>query len=1124
MTTLCEKLLTIIDNHPTFDVTARELIQNQIEMWPQFPADQRPGFDCVELVWARERRYSSMAQPSDVGAVLLALFTDGGIDPFHGLTPDNIKEHILTSCRPSSAWLRSSLRDREKIVVANTVGGHGVSSSTFLRAITLGFAWDEEIPGQETMQTLAEGASPQHLMDGYRFSTKLARVNTGESRSPTATNDLERSRRVADGIIECLRSRVALKTMAGHAQESEAQRGIRVIELERVVRGMVELLSSTPAVSMPDLHRWFAPQIKDGPLTHLRRYVALGEPLMALVGNAADADVRRELESIMNVPSINGIPGFPSVDTTSRRPSDLLRRLRFLVYEIIRRAGSKNAGEMFHQFRFGFFDGSKDDLMLAAAKLAFTRPGETDPLLVRAELENLVERSGVRNGEKGNVHMHSCLRELRQVAVIEIDTWSPREEDFNAHNLLDGLKSIIGSLEVRMGYDTNELLRLVFDRQLCNRANEEVRGRGFKRSQFFESLSDLHRDNSSSEERMRDAIRAGLDDFRTLFMSNFHREFDQVELRKAAVSSVFNDVDDLDGADNGERCREWLEAWAAVDSDSGPSPVEALARDSVAELLDKVVSDPFRRVDSSREPFVFQLATAAARGLKPAQQALLDLVVGPRARANMLFGSASSDAVGRSLAFMIAQVGSKELFHRLFGDARPFQLPFDASIDGVTPLMAAVRSAPDGSVGHASVVDAVINCDPSALIRRDRRGWRTIHHAFAAGRVDIARKLAARDPSCLHHLKDDSTTFLIEAFACAPVDASGAVIHTSNVVDCAMELLRGMPDSDERIKILAFRGLDSLDGMPRSLVSAVVSSNQHWQQFMSLNEVYAAHAHQIWDNVGSAILRRLIDEPDSLQLGPVLRYLRGVRGDLLTQMVADITHPPVALRIAEKVKSAALLHSAGFKFNDLRAVDQLKITDTSPDSGGTMFHSLLEVKNVRKGKDFDIKNSELYALVIRVIASADPADAKKAINHLDFELESAIRKASRVGEAALALAFARAMGWPVSLAGQEERWREASCVLIDPNLYQHGIPPSLRIGINAQNQLTVPFPGVPDPVVVSSSPLPRDIESRSACDWLKLNASEIASNLGKALDPSGPGVQVGLHDFVNWMAHLSKEP
>jgi hypothetical protein len=1116
MTNLCQQLLSTIDNYPSFDFTVRRIIDPQIQQWSQFPVDQRPGFDCLESVWMRERRPTAMAQPSDVAEVLLTLINKGGIDPFHGLTSDNIDEHVLTSRRPSSACLRRSLRGLMKAVVASSTGGEGVSSSTFLRAIALGFAWDEEIPGQETMQALAESAAPQDLMLGYRLSTRMASEITGHTHDPMATDDVERSRRVADGIVECLRSRLVNNAMGGPAQETEAKRVIRVIELERVVRGMVGLLSSS--ASRADLLRWFKPHATDGPLAHLRRYAALGEPLMDLVGNTADADVRREFERIMDVPSIVvGIAGFPSIERTSRRPSDLLRRLRFLVYEIIRRAGIANAGEMFHQFRFGLFDGSRGDLMLAASKLAFTRPEANDPVLVRAELENLVERSGLRNAQASDVHQHLCLKALRRVAVIEIDTWSEGEGGADAYHLLDALRGVIGSLEEQFDLEANDLLRLVFDRQLCAlaAAAETEFGYGPERSAFFRALSALHQDASDPT---KDAVRAGLDEFRTLVTSNYHREFDRVELRALANARVFEQVDELDGISNGEQCREWLLAWAAVDGDAGALPIDVLALDTVAAMTAMAVANPFQLVDSSREPMVFHFADAAAGGLKSAEQALLDLVSGPGA--NILFGTATTDAVGRSLAVVIAQTGSRDLVDRLFGYARRFQLPFDSSIDGVTPLMAAVRHARDGSTADASAVDAVIDCDPSALTRRDRRGWRAIHHAFAAGRVDIARKLAAKDPTCLHVLPGDSTTFLIEAFACTRITAG---IYTTNVVSCAIELLRGMPDSGQRNQVLAFRGPDSGEGMPRSLVSAVVSTDQHWQQFMNLNEAYAAQAHQIWADVGSAVLRRLVDKTDSLELGEVLRRLRGVGGDLLHQMVAGITHPPVAVRIAEGVINAALVNSAGLKFNDLRAVDQLKITATSPYTGGTMFHGLLNVEEARRDNECDIKNSDLYALVIRVISAADPADAMAAVTHLDFERESAIRKASRVGETALALSFARAIGWPVSFEDQELRWSEAARVLVNPDRYQDGIKKPRRVGINAQNQLTVPVPGLNDPVVVSSSPLPFDLDRRSARDWLKQNASEIAKTLNKAIDPSGHGVQVGLHDFVNWMAHLSKE-
>lgn len=1119
MTTLCQQLLTTIDKYPSFDVTVRPIIDVQIQQWTQFPVDQRPGFDCLESVWMRERRPNAMAQPSDVAEVLLTLINKGGIDPFHGLTYDNIDEHVLTSRRPSSACLRRSLRGLMKAVAASSTGGDGVSSSTFLRAIALGFAWDEEIPGQETMQALAESAAPQDLMLGYRLSTRMASEITGHTQDSTATDGVERSRRVADGIVECLRSRLVNKAMGGTVQETEAKRVIRVIELERVVRGMVGLLSST--ASKADLLRWFAPHAKDGPLAHLRRYAALGEPLMDLVGNTADADVRREFERIMNVPSIVvGIAGFPSIEQTSRRPSDLLRRLRFLVYEIIRRAGVANAGEMFHQFRFGLFDGSKDDLMLAASKLAFTRPDANDLMLVRAELENLVTRSGIRDVQAGDVHKHLCLKALRQVAVIEIDTWSNRAGDIDAYNLLEALQSVIVSLEERFECEPNELLRLVFDRHLCTlaAAAEKQFGYGSDRSKFFAVLSALHHDASDP---IKDAVRAGLDDFRTLVIANYHREFDRIKLRELANNIVFGEVDRLDGMGTGEQCREWLVSWAAVDGTAGASPVDALDSETAAAMAAMAVANPFQLVGSNCGPWVFRFADAAAGDLKSAEQALLDLVSGPAA--HILFGTATTDALGRSLAVVIARTGSRDLVDRLFGYARRFQLPFDSSIDEVTPLMAAVRNARDGSIGHASGVAAVLDCDPSAFARRDRRGWRAIHHAFAAGRVDIARKLAAQDPTCLHVLAGDSTTFLIEAFACAPDDANTEGIHTTNVVSCAIELLRGMADSGQRNQVLAFRGPDSFEGMPRSLVSAVVSTRQHWQQFMNLNEAYAAQAHQIWAGVGSAVLRRLVDKPDSLELGQVLRCLRGVGGDLLQQMVAGITHPPVAVRIAEGVKNAALVNSAGLKFNDLRAVDQLKITAISPYNGGTMFHGLLNIAEAREVKDCDIKNSDLYALVIRVIAAADSADAKLAVTHLDFERESAIRKASRVGETTLALGFARAIGWPVTHEEQEIRWSEAARVLVNPDRYQDGINKPRRVGINAQNQLTVPLPGLIDPVVVSASPLPFDLDRRSARDWLKQNASEIASSLTKAIDPSGHGVQVGLHDFVNWMAHLSKE-
>ncbi len=1109
--TLCDTLVSTVDEHPNFSGALLQVVRAQVRAWASVPNNQRPDFHCLETVWMRERRQAADAagaRPEDVAALLEVLITEGGISPFEGLTAGNAGEHLLTSRRASSRDLRRRLRTNLGIVAGTGVGEAPVPS-VFVRAIALDFGWTEPLPNDATLEVLAERAAPPDLLTGYRIASALSgnRIEAGGARDTNL-------RAVAEGILSCLRSQLSSNALQGDDAKL-ARRVIRVIELERVVRGMVELLNARDAsgqgVHNHEVEAWFAShRAQDGPLAHLRQY-ALGEPLITLLGGVADTEVRREIERVMEALDEGQVPGFPSIASTSRRPSDLLRRIRFLVRAMVIRSLERGSQPICRNFVHRLFGGAHEHLTLAAAKLAFERPvRDAAQAIVRSDVENLVELSGVWSGAPTESHdllvrwllAHEILVALKVAVSIEVDSWSA-ERDNDSPSLLTAIKGVLEQLEQHYELEEGVLVQHVFDRAVCARAREEHRfNRGPDRRQFWHDLESLHGDIGDT---LAGAVGEGLASFKSVIRDNFHREFDRSRLRQIAVDLVDND-------EGGSI--DWLKSWAYVEAD-GPAPSSAASRLQgrvAGDLVRDARAQPADRQGTAGESWVFRLADAAAHGHQAARDALLSIAHAEDAR--VIFQSVLCDATGRSLGVAIAQTCDAELVNRLFGPNRAFDLPLKPSVDLVTPVMAAARFAKDGNADAMRGFRAVLDCQPGTSINaRDRRGWRAVHHAFAAGNVEAVRELVRRDADTAGVQDGDTTTFLIEAFR----GASGAVDGAA-VLSCARDLLHGMGNQD-RARVLGFRGPRTLEGMPLSVVSAVLSVGQHWHELMTLVEAYPAQAEAVWAGVGSPTMRNLLDHPDPIQLAQFCRCVAGVSREVLRELVGGMD-VPLSIRVARGARSRSKVESAKQKFMDLSRFDLLDIAATSAESGGTMFHELVDsVAEARQAAGDSARDADAYGLAVSVISLCSAPHVRAALLKSDYDSETAVWQASRRGEVALALAYARALGWPADGDGQLERWTRAAQFLVSPDRYQDGVPRSHRVRINAQRHLEMALQS-DAPFQLSQSPVPAEMDVRTAREWLKTHSLEVANAIQ---DRIGAQNRVQTYDFVNWISHLAEE-
>jgi hypothetical protein len=1121
---LTENLLDAIDRNPALPDTLLATVRSLIRDWDAVAPDQRPGFDALEAVWMRERRpafQAAQARPQSVAALLEILITEGQIDPFTGLDSDNADEHLLTSRRQSSIDLRRRLRANLRMVQGEVAAAN--EFPVFVRAIALGFGWHEPLPIGGSLDGLAETALPEHLLTGYRVASIMA-----GSRADSGGAALEQDtsfKVISDGIVRCLRSRLINGVLKDESAEF-AKRVIRIIELERVVRGMMALLATDQAPpNEAEIESWFAPHhFEDGPLSHLRKYAALGTPLIDLVGRSEDAEVRREIERVMKNDA-HRLPGFPSVEATSRRPSDLLRRIRFLVRSMVLRSQQPGSRTVFRKFVHGLLAHGVGDVRLAAARLAFERP----PVLglqrrVVSDLANFVQWSGL--GESRSPRSHEGLTALKEAALIEIDTWG-RDRDIDCPHLLMAIRATLGELEERNELAEHELVRAVFDRVVCARGRDQHRfGRGEERRQFFEELDAIHME---SDDPLVAAVRGGLVSFRTYVRANYHREFDRDRLRDLVglVRKIEMGDDDEDGP-----CGEWLKSWAYVDISGvdprGPVPSRTFeSRGQVAprvqgmsapHLVSAVRAEPLERDEGpAGEPWVFSLADAASHGLGSALEALKELSAA--ADAPTVFQMSSRDAVGRSIGMVIAQTCSEEIVTQLFGGRRAFVLSMDSSVDGVSPVMAAARFARDEKYAAKRGLETVIECSgDTGLDSRDRRGWRAIHHAMAAGNLEAARVLLARAPEAALVQGGDTTTFLIEAFRCSSV--SGA--DRSQVIGFARELLDSM-QPDQIGRVLAFPGNSTgtitPEGTRLSILSAVLESKGHWPEFMALVEAHPKQAAGIWQHVGAEALRKLLASPDPIQLSQFCDCVNKAGPNELKTLVKSLDDAPVSVRIARGAISRTMVDAARQKFIDLHRFGVLDVTQRAPDSGGTMFHVLVDSMETARLEQDPARDADAYALAMNVLTMVPAKDAKNAVLTVNFERETAIWQAVRHGEMALALAYARALGWPSDAAGQARRWAGAAKVIMNPDRFQDGIGDRYRVRLGTGGLLEV---ALKDGVAfsLSSTALPPDIDNRAAREWLRRHASEIASQLQSRI---GAHHQISFYDFPNLLSHLTDE-
>lgn len=1113
----CANLLRIIDQYPTFEgEQLLPVLRAVIGEWENDAPANRPGFECLNKVWLRGRRHHHGAlalipSPDRVAAVLSLLVIEGGIDPFEGLTPENAREHLLTSKHEPSERLREMLRGNQLIVE-----GAGEGPSSFVRAIALGFGWRNYLPTGTALRVLVDTATPADLLSGYHIASSLA-----FDRGLTAQAGDGNFQAIAEGIVESLRQRLRANALQGEAAQF-ANRVIRIIELGRVVRGMVHLLgqsSQVGAIEESMIEGWFDPQrTVDGPLSHLRSYALLGAPLIDLVGNAVDSEVRRGIERIMEA-GAGAIPGFPSDARLSHRPSDLLHRIRFLVRAMVLRSRDPGAHPIFVQFMHGLFAGAGQNLVLSAAKFAFERPSPGQaPGQMRADLHNVLAQSGVFDGGAA-APSPECIQALRTVVSIEVDTWTADATHQGAHDpeLLVAVLEELRDLQDQLELEDDEFVREVFDGHLLARA-VEVLGRKQSgtnaRRKFFGVLQN---DLAGTVQVLRGAIREGKAAFATVVRAHYHREFEDADGGRGGLERLLGgDVRAAleDGEVGAEECEAFLRNWASVQVGE---PVSDHGVDSWTEQdwVAKVRAEPLVRGGPVGAPWIFRAADCAARGNVAALTALRALADADNAR--QLFQMAAGDAVGRSLGVVIAQTCCAELVDRLFGVHRGFALPLASSLDGVTPVMAAVRFAKEGSADKKRGLERVIRCyveHGGDMAARDGRGWRAIHHAFAAGHVEAARTLIANDPTAPHVRDGDQTTFLIEALR-----RTAAAHHEgSSVMGYARELLAGMT-GNQIAQVLEFTGPEmiqsTVEGMPLSVVGASVGVGGNWAELMALVQAYPAQSAGIWAQAGAKTLRRLASSmcEDHLQLAQYLGCIGAAGAQHLQQLVQGLPEP-LAVVVCTDAGHSSRTESSLMKLMNLRQFGVLDISVAAP-GGGSMLHELVRSASRARDGGSAASDAQLYEFASTVLAWAGHAQAGRAVLQRDFDEETAIWQAARYGEWSLALAYARALG-----AASADRLRTAGKFITCPADYQGGIDNPLRIDVqNGMVHMVLrgpedrPGPRFP----VSKEVLPPDLDIGSAQDWLRRNATTIAVELTTQL---GTKLHVGADEFINLIAHL----
>jgi hypothetical protein len=1115
----CERLINIYRRHPSFAPVAsiEELLRQEIGVWPA-GGEERPDSTCLEEAWEFGLRKvaDQQALPQDVATCLSVPIRVGGIDPFGGLRPENVDSHMLTSRAKVSLELCRILRGAERIVIAST----GTSPSTLVRAVVLGFRWNEQLPEGGDLGHAARSATSADLLLAYRFASAMAADRVGAT-DPELRQSVVDLRAITDGIVRCLQDR-------GHeGGDAEARRVVRVIELERVVQAMVDLLTKSGTeleTALPRIQVDFGLTRPDGPISHLREYVARGAPLNDLVGHEQQADVRRDIERIMEPVTDAQLPGFPSINLTSRRASELLRRLRFLVRTMLLKASEPNALPVYRQFRRDLFHGADSDCQLAAARIAFERAAGGDSALgmraTRAQLQNLAAESRFIGCSAALAGDHAFVRALRGAVKIELDTWSS-SRDGDSTAFVQAVVDVVRGAEATIpGLGTNSLVHRVFDGEVLVAMEKEERreDRRQPRCTLFTSLkSERVRDRvfDPSVPIIRRAIQGGLRAFQDLIRANFHREFDRAALHRIVAMDVFQNFDRDQNSKVGMACRDWLESWAYVSPfRSTFDSAKTLVGEGVTSgaLAAQAVAQPYRQDDYSGGSLMFRYADAAADRHLAAKTALEEILLGGSARE--VIDASGSDKLGRSIGMVLAQCASRAVLEHLYGPGRPFRVAFASSVDGVTPTMAAVR------FGEGAVDDLEQRQRMREVLRhdthhhgkdpRDDRGWRAIHHAFAAGNVAAAEMLVAHDRSCLKWQEDDRTTFLIEAVRCKPAGRDPSEVFLK-----AVDLLSAL-DAQDQEKILKFKGEAGLDGTPLSLVSAALASEGgRWPMLVSSLE-NPDHREAILSVISELELSKLLRDDDDSRLASFCQQLsHAPQGRAKIAEFLSKIEPSASSLVLSLVKSADSAIAARGKCLTLRAHDALDLSRVDPFSRDNALHHL--VRAVEKRPDVDAFSGKLYSLAWDVIRAESPDRRRDLVGSMNLDGESPVWLASRLGVPALAVAYAQFLG---NISGSsDERWLEAARVIKDPGRYQDGIPENRRLIVGADRMLFLSA-GSGQGKTLSKRPLPVDLNTRSARTWLLENAMEVACSLKEHF---GLNSDIPHYAFVNWLAHLSSE-
>ena len=1122
----CERLINIYREYPSFTPTTdieRRLCQ-EIGVWPA-SGEERPDASCLEEAWefgTRKVRDDS-ALPQNVAYCISVPIIRGPISPFHGLRPEVVDSHMLTSRSRASLALCKILRDVEGVAIARA----GESPSTLVRGVVLGCRWNVSLNNCPTLESLAASAPSADLLLAYRFASAMI-ADRVSSTDPDLVQSVADLRVIADGIVGCLQGPGVSRAIEGG--DAEARRVVRVIELERVVQAMVDLLTKSGAdldAAMPRIRSVLVSSGPGGPVSHLREYVARGAPLNDLVGHEQQADIRRDIERIMEPIPDDRLRGFPSVKLTSRRASELLRRLRFLVRAILLKGTEPGAPDVYREFRREFFRGFDSNCELAAARIAFERSAGAESgfgvRAIRAEFQNLAAKFDFyKCASAAQACDHALIRALRGAVKIELDTWS-KDSDGESTAFIQAVVDVLRGAESMIpGLAANDLLHRVFEGEVLVAMEREERreDRLPARCALFSTLKTERARDRSFDPRVpvvRRAIQGGLREFQALIRLNYHREFNRDALHQIATMDVFDRFDREQNSKVGKACREWLESWAYVSAlRSTFDSAHALVGEAVTvkDLEVAVTDQPYRADEYSGGSLLFRYADAAAGRRQAAGLAVENLLKGTAAA--QLIDAASWDRLGRSIGMVLAQSAPQSLLDHLYGPGRRFTAPFAASIDDVTPTMAAVRfgggTADDFEqrqrIREVMKLDALHHGnDP-----HDQRGWRAIHHAFSAGNVVAVDMLVARDRACLKRQGKDTTTFLIEAMRCRPVGGDPSVVFLK-----AIDLLSQMAPPEQKA-ILEFVGSHAgMSGMPLSLVSAALASDGgRWPMLVAALE-RPEHRESILAVIGERELTKLLRDDDDARFASFCQYLSHAPGgrDKIKEFLSRV-EPSAAIQVLSLVKSADSAISSQSKCMTLVAQESLDLAKSDPFSRDNALHHL--VRAVEKRPDIDAFAGRLYGLAWQVIQSERSHDQRRAlVSSPNLDGESPIWLASRLGVPSLAVAYAQFLG---NIAvSSDERWLEAARVIKEPSRYQDGIPENRRLKTDPDGRLCLAA-GEGPARVLATRPLPADLNVRSARAWLLENSMEIAASLKAHF---GLNSDIPHYAFVNWLAHLSSE-